>query len=264
MHLVLSRRISDIPNRMRMIREADMSFAQSCCSRRRFDLPGISFRAAALFAVLALLAARSSAQSAAGPASLPPGQQPPPANKADAEPKPKAKAKAKKVFTNDDLQTRSAQVEEASSTETDYYAGLLKCDASCEKQASTEVGLGHDGISDTAAWDQAVVISRKRLAADADWREQLRKMIELLRIYCNYINPQSRKGTPGAKSYDARTGAEAEDYMKRTGRDLDASFQLLSAQMRTRINEVRFPDPATGALMNVQFMRVSGCAPYVP
>jgi len=247
---------------MRMIREATMSFAHSLCDRRSCALQGISFRAAALFAVLALLAARSSAQSAAGPAPALLEQQPAPASKTDTAPKPKAKAKPKKVYTNDDLQTRSAQVEEASST--DYYAGLLKCDASCEKQASTEVYLGHDGIGGPAAWDQAVVISRKRLAADADWREQLRKMIELQRIYCNYINPQSSKGTPGAKSYDARTGAEAEEYTKRTGRDLDASFQLLSAQMRTRVNEVRFPDPATGALMNVQFMRVSACAPYVP
>jgi hypothetical protein len=245
-----------------MIREATMSFAQSCGSRRRFALPGISFRATALFAVLALLAARSSAQSAAGPAPALLEQQPAPASKTDAGPKPKAKPK--KVYTNDDLQTHSAQVEEASSTETDYYAGLLKCDASCEKQASTEVSLAHDGISDPAAWEQAVVISRKRLAADAEWREQLRKMIELMRIYCNYINPQSPKGTPGAKSYDARTGADAKEYMKRTGHDLDASFQILSAQMRTRINEVRFPDPATGALMNVQFMRVSACTPYVP
>jgi len=249
---------------MRMIREATMSFAHSLCDRRSCALQGISFRAGALFAVLALLAARSSAQSAAGPAPALLEQQPAPASKTDTAPKPKAKAKPKKVYTNDDLQTRSAQVEEASSTETDYYAGLLKCDASCEKQASTEVYLGHDGIGGPAAWDQAVVISRKRLAADADWREQLRKMIELQRIYCNYINPQSSKGTPGAKIYDARTGAEAEEYTKRTGRDLDASFQLLSAQMRTRVNEVRFPDPATGALMNVQFMRVSACAPYVP
>ncbi len=239
-----------------------MSFARSVCDRRSCALQGIPFRAAALFAVLALLAARSSAQSAAGPAPALLPQQPAPASKTDTAPKPKAKAK--KVYTNDDLQTRSAQVEEASSAETDYYAGLLKCDASCEKQASTEVYLDHDGISGPAAWDQAVVISRKRLAADADWREQLRKMIELQRIYCNYINPQSPKGTPGAKSYDARTGAEAEEYTKRTGRDLDATFQLLSAQMRTRVNEVRFPDPATGALMNVQFMRVSACAPYVP
>jgi hypothetical protein len=247
---------------MRMIREATMNFARSLCDRRSCALPGISFRAAALLALLALLAARSSAQSAAGPA---PGlleQQPASASKTDIAPKPKARAK--KVYTDDDLQTRSAQVEEASSTETDYYAGFLKCDASCEKQASTEVYLGHDGISGSAAWDQAVVISRKRLAADADWREQLSKMIELQRIYCNYINPQSPKGSPGAKSYDARTAAEAEEYTKRTGRDLDATFQLLSAQMRTRINEVRLPDPATGALMNVQFMRVSACAPYIP
>jgi len=246
------------------IREATMSFAQGSGSRRRFALPGISFRATALFAVLALLPLCASAQTAAGPAPALLEQQPAPASKTDAAPKPKAKAKLKKLYTNDDLQTRAAQVDEDSSAETDYYAGLLKCNDSCEKQASTEVYLGHDGISGTAAWDQAMVISRKRLAADAEWREQLRKMIELERIYCNYINPQTPKGTPGAKSYDARTGAEAEEYMKRTGRDLDASFQLLSAQMRTRINEVRFPDPATGALMNVQFMRVSGCAPYVP
>jgi len=247
---------------MRRILEAAMSFAHSFRDRRSCALLGISFRAAALFAVLVLLAARLSAQSTAGSAPAPLEQQPAPASKTDPAPKPKAKPK--KVYTNDDLQTRSAQVEEASSTETDYYAALLKCDASCEKQASTEVFLGHDGISGPAAWDQAIVISRSRLAADADWREQLRKMIELQRIYCNYINPQSAKGTPGAKSYDARTGAEAEEYTKRTGRDLDASFQLLSAQMRARVNEVRFPDPATGALMNVQFMRVSACAPYVP
>jgi len=246
------------------IREATMSFAQGCGSRRRFALPGIPFRATALFAVLTLLPLCASAQTAAGPAPALLEQQPTPASKTDAAPKPKAKAKLKKLYTNDDLQTRAAQVDEDSSAETDYYAGLLKCNDSCEKQASTEVYLGHDGISGSAAWDQAMVISRKRLAADAEWREQLRKMIELQRIYCNYINPQTPKGTPGAKSYDARTGAEAEEYMKRTGRDLDASFQLLSAQMRTRINEVRFPDPATGALMNVQFMRVSGCAPYVP
>ncbi|MFI5096044.1 MAG: hypothetical protein ACHQIK_21700 [Candidatus Acidiferrales bacterium] len=239
-----------------------MSFAHGLCDRRSCALPGIHFRPAAFLALVALLAARSSAQSAADPAPALLEQQPAPASKTDAAAKPKAKPK--KVYTNDDLQTRSAQVEEASSTETDYYAGLLKCDASCEKQASTEISLGHDGISGPAAWEQAVVISRKRIAADAEWREQLRKMIELMRIYCNYINPQSPKGTPGAKSYDARTGAEAEEYMKRTGRDLDASFQILSAQMRTRINEVRFPDPATGALMNVQFMRVSACAPYVP
>src|SRR6266481_1819915 len=206
LHLVPSPCIADIRNRMRMIREATMSFAHSLCDRRSCALQGISFRAAALFAVLALLAARSSAQSAAGPAPALLEQQPAPASKTDTAPKPKAKAKPKKVYTNDDLQTRSAQVEEASSTETDYYAGLLKCDASCEKQASTEAYQG----------------------------------------------------------YDARTGAEAEEYTKRTGRDLDASFQLLSAQMRTRVNEVRFPDPATGALMNVQFMRVSACAPYVP
>ena len=239
-----------------------MSFAQGYGSRRRFVLPAISFQATALFAVLALPPPRSSAQAAAGPAPALLEQQQAPASKTDAAPKPKAKPK--KVYTNDDLQTRSAQVEEGASAETDYYAGLLKCDASCEKQASTEVGLGHDGISNTAAWDEAMVISRKRLAADAEWRERLRNMIELLRIYCNYVNPQTSKGTPGAKSYDARTGAEAEEYMKRTGRDLDTSFQLLSSQMRTRINEVRLPDPATGALMNVQFMRVSGCAPYVP
>jgi hypothetical protein len=247
---------------MRMIREATMNFAHSLCHPRSCALPGIPFRAAAFLALAALLAARASAQSGAG--AVPPGQQPAPATKTDAESKPKGKAKPKKVYTDDDLHTRSAQAEEASSTETDYYAGLLKCDTSCERQASTEVFLGHDGISGPAAWDQAVVISRKRLAADAEWLEQLRKMIELMHIYCNYINPQSPKGTPGAKSYDARTGAEAEAYMKRTGRDLDASFQLLSTQMRTRINDVRFPDPATGALMNVQFMRVSACAPYVP
>jgi len=239
-----------------------MSFAHSFCDRRSCALQGVSFRAAALFVILALLPARSSAQSTAGPAPALLEQQPAPASKTDTAPKPKTKPK--KVYTNDDLQTRSSQVEEASSTETDYYAGLLKCDASCETQASTEVYLGHDGISGPAAWEQAIVISRKRLAADADWREQLRKMIELQRIYCNYINPQGPKGTPGAKSYDARTGAEAEEYTKRTAPDLDASFQLLSAQMRTRVNEVRFPDPATGALMNVQFMRVSACAPYVP
>lgn len=239
-----------------------MSFAHSFRDRKSCALLGISFRAAALFAVLALLAVRLSAQSTAGPAPAPLEQQPAPASKTDTAPKPKAKPK--KVYTNDDLQTPSALVEEASSTETDYYAALLKCDASCEKQASTEVDLGHDGISGPAAWDQAIVISRRRLAADADWREQLRKMIELQRIYCNYINPQGSKGTPGARSYDARTGAEAEEYTKRTGRDLDASFQLLSAKMRARVNEVRFPDPATGALMNVQFMRVSACAPYVP
>lgn len=249
---------------MRKIREGTMSFARSCGSTRRFALRGISFRATAFFAVLALLLPRASAQTAAGPAPAPLEQQAAPASKTDAVPKPKPQAKPKKVYTNDDLQKGSAQVEEDSLAETDYYAGLLKCDASCEKQASTEVSLGHDGISGPAAWDQAMVISRKKLAADAEWREQLRKMIELQRIYCNYINPQTPKGTPGAKSYDARTGAEAEAYMKRTGRDLDASFQMLSAEMRTRINEVRFPDPATGALMNVQFMRVSACAPYVP
>ena len=126
-----------------------MSFAHSLCDRRSCALQGISFRAAALFAVLALLAARSSAQSAAGPAPALLEQQPAPASKTDTAPKPKAKPK--KVYTNDDLQTRSAQVEEASSTGTDYYAGLLKCDASCEKQASTEVYLGQDGIGGPAA-----------------------------------------------------------------------------------------------------------------
>jgi len=261
-HLVPSPCLADIRNRIRVIREATVSFAHSLCDRRSCALQGISFRAPALFALLALLAARSPAQSAAGAATAMLEQHPAPASKTDAAPKPKAKPK--KVYTNDDLQTRSAQVEEDSSAETDYYSGLLKCDVSCEKQASTEVYLGHDGISGPAAWDMAMVISRKRLAADAEWRGQLLKMIELQRIYCNYINPQTPKGAPGAKSYDARTGAEAEEYLKRTGRDLDASFQILSGQMRTRINEVRFPDPATGALMNVQFMRVSACAPYVP
>src|SRR5260370_31111506 len=157
---------------MRMISEATMSFAHSLCDRRSCALQGSPFRAAALVAVLASLAARSSAQSHAGPAPALLEQQPAPASKTDTAPKPKAKGKPKKVYTNDDLQTRSAQVEEASSTETDYYAGLLKCDASCEKQASTEVYLGHDGIGGPAAWDQAVVLSRKRPPPDPYCRDQ--------------------------------------------------------------------------------------------
>ena len=236
-----------------------MSFAQSRGSRRRFALHGISFRATAFFAVLALLAARSSAQTAASPAATRAEQQPVPASKTDAAPKPKAKDKAKKVYTNDDLQTRSAQVEEASSTETDYYAGLLKCDAACEKRASLNVYIGGP-----AAWDAQIATSRKRLAADTEWREQLRKMIELQRIYCNYINPQSSKGTPGAKSFDAQIAAEADAYMKKTGVYIDETFQSLAAQMRRRVNEVRFPDPQTGSLMDVQYNQVTQCSPYVP
>jgi hypothetical protein len=258
-HLVPSPCIADIPNRMRMIREAGMSFAQSCGSRRRFALAGIFFRAAALLAVLALLPPRSSAQSAAGPASLSPGQQPPPANKANAEPKPKAKAKAKKVYTNDDLEKPSARVEQPSSGEVDYYGGLLTCDAACEKRASLNVYIGGP-----AAWDAQIATSRKRLAADTEWREQLRKTIELQRIYCNYINPQSRKGTPGAKSFDAQIAAEADAYMKKTGVYIDETFQSLAAQMRRRVNEVRFSDPQTGSMMDVQYNQVTQCSPYVP
>jgi hypothetical protein len=244
---------------MRMIREATMSFAHSLCDRRSCALPGVAFRAAALFAVLALLAARSSAQSAAGPASLAPGQQPTPANKADAEPKPKAKAKAKKVFTNDDLQTPLARVQQPPSGEVDYYGGLLTCDAACEKRASLNVYIGGP-----AAWDAQITTSRKRLAADTEWREQLRKMIELQRIYCNYINPQNSKGTPGAKSFDAQIAAEADAYMKKTGVYIDETFQSLAAQMRRRVNEVRFSDPQTGSLMDVQYNQVMQCSPYVP
>jgi hypothetical protein len=91
-----------------MIREATMSFAHTLCDRRSCALPGIPFRPAAFLALVALLAARSSAQSAAGPAPALLEQQPAPASKTDAAPKPKAKPK--KVYTNDDLQTRSAQV----------------------------------------------------------------------------------------------------------------------------------------------------------
>src|SRR5258708_1570174 len=121
-YLVPSPCIADIRNRMRIIGKARMSFAHSLCDRTSCVLQGISFRAAGFFAVLALLAARSFAQSAAGPAPALREQQPAPAGKTDTAPKPRAKAK--KVYTNDDLETRSAQVEDASSTETAVYAEL--------------------------------------------------------------------------------------------------------------------------------------------
>ena len=245
---------------MRMTREGPMIFVPGCQDRTPFPRLGIPLRTTLFAGLFLLAAARSPAQSTPGAGQASPRQEPAPASKADAAPK----AKPKKVYTNDDLQKSAVQEERPSSPEIDYYAGLLKCDDSCEQQASTEVSLGHDHVSGPAAWQEQIVISRKRLAADLEWREQLRKMIELMRIYCNDINPQSNKGTPGAKGYDARTAGEAEAYMKRTGRSLDESFQIQASQLRARVNEVRFSDPATGALMNVQTMRVMQCAPYVP
>jgi hypothetical protein len=168
------------------------------------------------------------------------------------------------VYTNDDLETRPAQTERPASGDVDPYAALLTCGVSCEQQARTEVALGGHGVSDEAAWKKQIRIARKRLAADSAWREELWKMIELMQIYCNDINPQSRKGSPDAESYDAGTAAAAREYVQLTGRSLDESFQLQATQLRATVNEVRLSDPATGALMNVEANRILECSLYVP
>lgn len=228
-------------------------------------LPGFRFRTFAFAAMLVFFALRSSAQSEPVPSQAPAQQQPAPASKTDAPSSPKPPAKPKKVFTNEDLETASVPVEQPASGPVDYFGAILICDAACEQQASRNVSLTFDGTA-AAAWDRQIGTARARLVADTVFQERLREMVRLQRILCNYINPQSRQRTPapGAESYDAKTGAEANRYMKETGRTLDESFQIQFGKLHTRSNEVRFSDPATGALMEVLINRVTQCWPYVP
>lgn len=238
-----------------------MTLATGCGGRRLRALEASARAAGFATLLLVLLSARLAAQ---GSAQAPPAQGPARTAGTDTPVKPKPAVKQKKVYTNEDLEKPAAPAEQANSDEVDYLGALLKCDASCERQASTEVAVGHDGISDATAWKEQIVAARSSLAADRQFQDQLRNIVELMSIYCNYINPQTAKNAPGGKSFDARIARQAEEYEKRTGQDMYDTFQQQAAQMRTKINEVRFGDPVTGALMTVLSDRAMKCAPYIP
>lgn len=231
------------------------------CRGKRFRASLEDGARAAGFTVLLLILAfvQSAAQ---GSAQATPAQEP--SASTDAAAKLKPAAKPKKVYTNEDIEKPAAQESQGNSDEFDSSAGLMKCDASCERQASTEVYVGHDGVSNETAWKEQIVAARSKLAADAQFQDQLRKMIELMNIYCNYINPQTARSAPGGQSFDARIARQAEQYEKRTGQDMYDTFQQQARQMHIKINEVRFGDPVTGALMTVLSERAMKCSPYIP
>jgi len=244
-----------------------MTFSPICLDQRSCAYRRILFRRAGFAALIVFQAVRLSAQSGNPSAQAPPEQQPASTTKKDATSPSKPPAKPKKVYTNEDLETHSDSVDLSSSTdkgETEYFGALLTCAADCEQHARMGVSLGHDGVSDDVAWQEGIARARSRLAADIEWHEELRKMVELMRIYCNYLNPQTAKGSPGAKSFDANTAYQAQEYIRKTGRTLDDSYLLQYQKLHNMMNKVKESDPETGELMDVERNRADKCSNYIP